>query len=228
MSEARKTLSKGPDMNVTTTSIATLQPVWRDVLAESYRALANVVAGVGDDQWQLPTPCSEWTVTQVIQHAAGDQLAYAAALGIGAGPAYNPFDPSGTIDGSPSALVEVAIEQTTAAWATVADDTETVPTPLPHGALPTSVAAVMCALDAAVHAWDIAIGTGQASPLTEELAGYLLTAARTGHPAPGGGQEAEIVEPLRQWGAYADIVDGAPGESTVAELLHYLGRVPRV
>ncbi|WP_223885057.1 TIGR03086 family metal-binding protein [Nocardia colli] len=227
MSEARNTLSKGPDMNVTTTSIATLNPVWRDVLAQSYRALANVVAGVGDDQWQLPTPCSEWTVTQVVQHAAGDQLAYAAVLGIGTGPDYNPFAPSGAIDGSPSALVEVAIEQTAAAWATVADDTENVPTPLPHGALPTSVAAVMCALDAAVHAWDIAIGTGQASPLTEELAGYLLTAARTGHPAPGSGQEAEIVEPLRQWGAYAEIVDGAPGDSAVAELLHYLGRVPR-
>ncbi|MFI6170060.1 TIGR03086 family metal-binding protein [Nocardia sp. NPDC051052] len=215
-------------MNATTTSIATLSPVWRDVLAESYRALANVVAGVRDYQWQLPTPCSAWTVTQVVQHAAGDQLAYAAALGIGAGPAYDPFDPSGSVDGSLTALVDAAIEQTAAAWATVADGTEAVPTPLPHGALPTPVAAVMCALDAAVHAWDIAIGTGQASPLTEELAGYLLTAARTGHPAPGSGQEAEIVEPLRQWGAYAAVVDEKSDGSAVAELLHYLGRVPRV
>ncbi|MFI6040494.1 TIGR03086 family metal-binding protein [Nocardia sp. NPDC051321] len=214
-------------MNATTSSIATLSPVWRDVLDESYRALANVVAGVRDDQWQLPTPCSEWSVTQVVQHAAGDQLAYAAALGVGTGPAYDPFDPSGSVDGSPTALVDDAIEQTAAAWATVADGTEAVPTPLPHGALPTPVAAVMCALDAAVHAWDIAIGTGQASPLTEELAGYLLTAARSAHPAPGSGQEAEIVEPLRQWGAYAAVVDGQADDTVVAELLHYLGRVPR-
>ncbi|MEU7140245.1 TIGR03086 family metal-binding protein [Nocardia sp. NPDC046473] len=215
-------------MNVATTSIATLSPVWRDVLDESYRALATVVAGVRDDQWELPTPCSEWTVTQVVQHAAGDQLAYAAALGIGAGPSDNPFQPSGSVDGSKVALVDDAIEQTAAAWATVADDTEAVPTPLPHGSLPTAVGAVMCALDAAVHAWDIAIGTGQASPLTEELAGYLLTAARTAQPAPGSGEEAEIVEPLRQWGAYAAIVDGTSDDSAVAELLRYLGRVPRV
>lgn len=211
-----------------TATIATLTPVWRDVLADSYRALANVVAGVRDDQWQLPTPCSEWNVTQVVQHAAGDQLAFAMALGIGTGPADNPFEPSGTVDGSPEALVDNAIEQTAAAWATVTDTTETVPTPLPHGALATPVAAVMCALDAAVHAWDIAIATGQPSPLTDELAGYLLTAARTAHPAPGSGQDAEIVEPLRQWGAYAAIVDGRSDDTAVAELLRYLGRDPRI
>ncbi|SEL72401.1 TIGR03086 family metal-binding protein [Rhodococcus maanshanensis] len=216
-------------MNLTTAAdaTATLRPVWRDVLSTSYAALEGVVAGVGDQQWQLPTPCSEWSVAQVIQHAAGDQLAFAQALGVGVGPAYNPFDPSGAIDGSAAALVREAIEQTAAAWATVADDTESVPTPLPHGALATPVAAVMAALDAAVHAWDIAIATGQPSPLTDELAGHLLTAARTAHPAPGSGIEAEIVEPLRQWGAYAAVVEGDSGDSAVAELLRYLGREPR-
>ncbi|MFG1783877.1 TIGR03086 family metal-binding protein [Rhodococcus oryzae] len=216
-------------MNLTTAAdaTATLRPVWRDVLSTSYSALEGVVAGVGDQQWQLPTPCSEWNVTQVIQHAAGDQLAFAQALGVGAGPDYNPFDPTGAIDGSAAALVCEAIEQTAAAWATVADDTDSVPTPLPHGALATPVAAVMAALDAAVHAWDIAIATGQPSPLTDELAGYLLTAARTAHPAPGSGIEAKIVEPLRQWGAYAAVLEDESGDTTVAELLRYLGRDPR-
>jgi hypothetical protein len=36
---------------------------------------------------------------QVLQHAAGDQLAWAAAPGTGNGPDYNPFDPSGTFYG---------------------------------------------------------------------------------------------------------------------------------
>lgn len=194
----------------------TLAPVWRDVLATSYRALTDVVGGIKADQWELATPCSEWTVTQVIQHAAGDQLAYAAALGIGNGPAYDPFSPSGSIDGTAADLVRAAIEETAAAWATVSDDAETVPTPLPHGALPTPVAAVMCALDAAVHAWDIAVATGQRNPLNDELAGHLLTAA-TG-----------LVEPLRQWGAYAAVVETAPSATPVVdELLGYLGRDPR-
>ncbi|WP_436756763.1 TIGR03086 family metal-binding protein [Streptosporangium sp. V21-05] len=205
-------------MNITTATVTSLWPVWREVLAVSYLALENSVAGVRDGQWDNATPCSEWTVTQVIQHAAGDQLAYAKMLGIGNGPACDPFSPSGAVDGTAAELVRDAVEQTAAAWATVADDTETVPTPLPHGDLPTPVAAVMCALDAAVHAWDIAIATGQPSPLDDELAGHLLAAARG------------IVEPLRQWGAYAAVVetDGGPSSTPVADdLLRYLGRTPR-
>ncbi|MFE1595136.1 TIGR03086 family metal-binding protein [Nocardia sp. NPDC058705] len=202
-----------------------LEIVWRDVVATSYRALSDVVAGITDDQWNLPTPCSDWTVTQVIQHAAGDQLAYAAALGVGPGPTYNPFDPSGEIDGTAIALVHEAIDRTAEAWTTVAADTATVPTPLPHGDLPTPVAAALAALDAAVHAWDIAIATGQPSPLDDDLSTHLLAAARTIHPAPGSGADAEIIEPLRQWGAYAPIVEGSASTPT-AELLHYLGRTP--
>ncbi|WP_067144039.1 TIGR03086 family metal-binding protein [Microtetraspora malaysiensis] len=208
-------------MNATdTATVTSLQPVWREVLAASYRALENSVAGVQDSQGDNATPCSEWTVTQVIQHAAADQLAYAMVLGIGNGPAYDPFSPSGVVDGTAAELVKDAIEQTGAAWATVSDDSETVPTPLPHGDLPTPVAAVMCALDAAVHAWDIAIATGQPSPLDDELAGHLLAAARG------------IVEPLRQWGAYAPVVEaeaaGNPSSTPVVDdLLRYLGRAPR-
>ncbi|WP_067688435.1 TIGR03086 family metal-binding protein [Nocardia jejuensis] len=200
------------------TPATVLAPVWREVLADSYRALADAVDGVADDQWQLATPCSEWTVTQVVQHAAGDQLAYAKALGLGDGPAYDPFSPSGAIDGTPAKLIATAIDETATAWSTVTDETESVPTPLPHGELPTPVAAVMCALDAAVHAWDISTATGQPSALTETLAGHLLTAA-TG-----------LVEPLRQWGAYAEVVESPElGSSTPVadELLRYLGRDPR-
>ncbi|NKY89900.1 TIGR03086 family metal-binding protein [Nocardia veterana] len=203
-------------MNATSIApAAALAPVWREVLADAHRALADVVAGIGTAELELPTPCSQWTVAQVVQHAAGDQLAYAAALGVGTGPAYDPFAPSGVLDrAGAAALVSDAVDRTAAAWATVSEDTESVPTPLPHGALPTPVAAVMCALDAAVHAWDIAVATGRPSPLGERMATHLRTAA-TG-----------LIEPLRQWGAYADVVPAQPGDDAVAALLRYLGRNP--
>ncbi|WP_062430334.1 TIGR03086 family metal-binding protein [Herbidospora daliensis] len=189
----------------------------REVLAISYQALENAVAGVHDDQWDAATPCSQWTVAQVVQHAAADQLVWAGALGVGPGPAYDPFSPSGSIEGGAAELVKNAVEVGTAAWATVSDDTATVPTPLPHGELPTPVAMVMCALDALVHAWDVAIATGQPSPIGDEVAGHLLDAAR------------QVVEPLRQWGAYAAVVE-AGGDSSATpvadELLRYLGRTP--
>jgi hypothetical protein len=80
--------------------------------------------------------------------------------------------------------------------------------------LPASLAAGACALDAAVHAWDIAIATGQPSPLTPAMARDLMPVA------------AALVEPLRQYGAYATAVPPAEDDGDVEALLRYLGRRP--
>lgn len=71
-----------------------------------------------------------------------------------------------------------------------------------------------CALDAAVHAWDIAVASGQPSPLTVQLAQALMPVATS------------IVEPLRAYGAYAPAIAPEPGDDEVAALLRYLGRRP--
>ena len=196
-----------------TTATEALAPVWREVLAASHRALADAVAGASAEHLNAVTPCSEWTVAQVVQHAAADQRAYAAALGVGPGPAYDPFAPSGILD-DPAALIAAALEEAATAWATVSDETRSVPTPLPHGELPTPIAAVMCAMDAAVHAWDIATATGRKPSLTDEHAVYFLTAA------------TDLVEPLRQWGAFAAIVPAEQSDTPVDRLLRHLGRNP--
>ena len=77
-----------------------------------------------------------------------------------------------------------------------------------------AAAAAAAALDAAIHAWDIAVATGQGSPLTPELARALTPVARS------------IVEPLRQYGAYAQALEPEPGADDAAVLLGYLGRRP--
>ncbi len=186
---------------------------WK-VLDDAHHALRTVVAGVPVGGWARPTPCEKWNVTQVLQHAAGDQLGYAAFLTGGPGPSEDPFAPSGHLDGDPVAFAEAAMRSSATAFASVAPDAENVPTPLPQGALAAPVAAGACALDAAVHAWDIAVATGQPSPLTPELARVLMPVATA------------LVEPLRQWGAYAAIVPAAEGDGAVESLLRYLGRRP--
>ena len=45
------------------------------VLDKGRAMLRAAVAGVPTDGWQRPTPCAEWNVTQVLQHAALDQRA---------------------------------------------------------------------------------------------------------------------------------------------------------
>jgi uncharacterized protein (TIGR03086 family) len=184
------------------------------VLDTGYEILRKVVAAVAPQDWGRPTPCAQWNATQVLQHAAGDQIAWASAFSDTAPPHANPFEPSGTLDDSPEAVVEAALEVAARAWAGVAKDASEVRTPIPPvPVLPAETAAAACALDAAVHAWDIAVATGQPSPLTPAIAAVLLIAA----PA--------VADPLRGW-AYADALSPAEDDDDADRLLRYLGRDP--
>lgn len=184
-----------------------------DVLDQAHEALRAAVAGVGTDQWGAPTPCSMWTVTQVFQHATGDQQAYAGSL-TGAGfPEENPFEPSGTLSADPLEMLDKAIAATVAAFSGVARGQDAVPVPLPQGPLRAEVAVGAAALDAAVHAWDIAVATGQRPLLDDALSSTLLEVA------------PEIVEPVRAF-AFAPPLGSAAGESPRDTLLRYVGRDP--
>ncbi|MFI6476428.1 TIGR03086 family metal-binding protein [Nonomuraea sp. NPDC050663] len=186
-----------------------------EILDDAHKALRTAVAGVsGQDGWNQATPCERWTVAQVLQHAAGDQIGFAAAITGGPGPDEDPFAPSGTLAGDPAELAERAMRASAAAFGTVARDDEAVPTPIPPHSFPADLAVGACALDAAVHAWDIAMATGQDSPLTPELARALMPTARV------------IVDPVRAWGAYAEALPEIEGDDDVEALLRYLGRDP--
>ncbi|GAA2393925.1 hypothetical protein Cme02nite_09390 [Catellatospora methionotrophica] len=182
------------------------------LLNAAHTALRTAVAQIPADGWDLPTPCEHWNVTQVLQHATGDQIAYAAAIGVGPWPSEDPFQPSGSIDGDAAALLEQALTASATAFATVDADAEQVPVPLPQGPLPLWIAAGAAALDAAVHAWDIAVATGRPSPLTAQDAEQLLAVAK------------QIVEPLRAYGAYAPELPAPADAAPTTTLLAYLGR----
>ena len=181
------------------------------ILAQAHQALRAAVAGVAD--WTAPTPCDAWNVTQVLQHAAGDQLGYAAFITGSGGPDFDPFSPSGELNAPAGDFLEPTLAAAAAAFATVSPTATAVPTPLPQGALPAPVAVGAAALDAAVHAWDIAKASGRPSPLTPELASALLPVAK------------ELAEPLRGF-AYAAALEGPADDDAVSTLLRYLGRNP--
>jgi uncharacterized protein (TIGR03086 family) len=185
-----------------------------DVLDEARAVLRAVVAGVPADGWRRPTPCTEWDAAQVLQHAALDQEVWAAVVSGGQPSGEDPFAPSGQLGREPLAYAEAALAASAPAWATVSADGGPVPTPLPAGPMPPADAAAAAALDAAIHAWDIAVATGQASPLTAALARALTPVAQG------------IVEPLRQYGAYAAALEAGAGADDAAALLCYLGRSP--
>jgi uncharacterized protein (TIGR03086 family) len=185
------------------------------VLTTALDLLRRAAGGVSADQLDDRTPCSEWTVAQVLFHAAGDQHAWASFVGSGSLPSYDPFTPPHRLDGGVEEVVEAAVAAATTAWAQVDPSTESLRTPLPPvPTLAPQMAAAACALDAAIHAWDVAVATGQSSPLTPELAEELLPMARA------------TAEPLRGF-AYAPALPARPGDDAAAALLRYLGRDPR-
>jgi uncharacterized protein (TIGR03086 family) len=184
------------------------------VLTTSLDLLRHVAIRVPTEQLNDPTPCSEWTVAQLLLHAAGDQHAWASTVNSSPPPAYNPFEPPRQLAGSIEDLIESATQTATSAWADVDPTANSVPTPLPP--VPTmtpQLAAAACALDAAIHAWDIAAATGQPSPLTAELAEQLQPAAHA------------TAEPLRGF-AYTPALPQQANDDAAASLLRYLGRNP--
>lgn len=184
------------------------------VLTASLGLLREVASAVPAERLDDPTPCADWTVAQVLLHAAGDQHGWASVIAGSPPPSYNPFAPPPRLDGTVDELVTAAIQAAAAAWQQVDPAAESVATPLP--AVPTTTAeqaAAACALDAAVHAWDVAVATGQGSPLASDLAEHLMPAARA------------TAEPLRGF-AYAPALPPQRGDDAVAVLLRYLGRDP--
>ncbi|MFJ9905526.1 TIGR03086 family metal-binding protein [Streptomyces sp. NPDC101152] len=183
-----------------------------EVLTHAHAYLAEVVASVGQSAWGAPTPCSEWTVRQVLNHARVDQQAYGLAI-TGGRPDSDPFHPADTLDADPAAELDKVLRQVADAYAGLPADSDQVPTPL--GPLPPWIAAGAAAMDAAVHAWDIAVATGQDRPLSPERAEGIRPAAD------------HLVDRLRDaYRVFAPAVEGSRDHDRAEALPAFLGRDP--
>jgi hypothetical protein len=76
------------------------------ILDRAHTALRTATAALTAADLGQATPCARWNVAQVLQHSAGDQLAYASAITGQDGPVEDPFTPSGHLAGAPAELVE--------------------------------------------------------------------------------------------------------------------------
>ncbi|MFF2362951.1 TIGR03086 family metal-binding protein [Streptomyces sp. NPDC058122] len=184
-----------------------------ELLTLSHDRLRAVVAGVPESAWSAPTPCGEWTVAQVLNHARLDQQAYGAAVTGTGWPESDAFHPDDVLEADVTAALDKVLTQVADVYAGLPADAEEVATPL--GPLPFHVAAAAAAMDAGVHAWDIAVATGQASPLDEDLAdGIRLAADR-------------LADHLRDaFGVFAAAREVPEGAGRAEALLAFLGRDP--
>ncbi|NUU26289.1 MAG: TIGR03086 family protein [Streptomycetaceae bacterium] len=182
------------------------------VLADAHDYLRAAVRGVPEGAWGDATPCTEWTVRQVLNHARLDQQALVMQIDAGIGPQSDPFAPEDAVADDPYGELDAVLLAATAAWES-GRELESVPTPM--GPMPAVVGTAAAALDAALHAWDIAKATGQDLPLSDELAESL-------------GEVANRIIPFVRdsFGKYAPAVETGGATGPAAELLAFAGRDP--
>ncbi|AXN42990.1 TIGR03086 family metal-binding protein [Mycobacterium marinum] len=131
-------------------------------------AFESVLANVSADQLGAATPCSEWTVSDLIEHVIGGNEHVGIWSGGADRPAARPDD-------------MVAAHRATAAAAQqvfAAPNGMATVFKLPFGEIPGQVFIGMRTSDVLTHAWDLAVATGQASDLDPDLATQQLAAVR--------------------------------------------------
>lgn len=128
-------------------------------------AFACVLANVTPDRFGDPTPCSEWTIQDLIKHVVGGN---------------NMVARRGS-DESSSESADLEAYRTSAAGAIdgfSGPDAMIAVYELPFGQVPGSVLIGMRTTDVLTRAWDLAAATGQSTDLDPELATEMLAVAR--------------------------------------------------
>ncbi|MEV0541454.1 TIGR03086 family metal-binding protein [Nocardia salmonicida] len=125
------------------------------------RSLAAVVDGITDDQLADPTPCAESTVRDLLAHVVGLTEAFRqAATKESVGRSVPP--PAGSDSPLPDdwrTRIAAQLETLTAVWRVAQawdGDTEAGGVELPA-----SVMAIVALDEITIHAWDLAVATGQ-------------------------------------------------------------------
>jgi uncharacterized protein (TIGR03086 family) len=174
-------------------------------------AWTRVVEAVGADQWELPTPCAEWTVHDLVNHVVGEEL-WTVPLVQGGTIA----EVGDTFDGDllgeePAARAREAATQAVSAVAERLPAGGTVQ--LSYGEEQLDEYVHQLAADHLVHGWDLAVATGADATLDPDLVEAV------------GAWFAEREELYRSAGAVGPRV-AEPGTDAQSQLITASGRDP--
>jgi uncharacterized protein (TIGR03086 family) len=150
-----------------------------DALATALDRTGDLLAGLRADDWSSPTPCTGWTVRDLVNHLVGGNRLFTDALrgeplpprellGRRAGEDQLGSDPVGTYRTGAGALL-AAVRAPGALDGVLA---------LPAGDLPGPAAVHLRTVELLVHGWDLATATGRPAPFPDELAAAELGFSR--------------------------------------------------
>lgn len=141
-----------------------------DDLEAALAACGHLVGDIGDDEWALPTPCTEWTVADLVGHLVMGNDLFATAVS-GGQPAVPPPAPTKDLrqeHSASSARLVDAFRLPGVLQRTVV---------LPLGSLPAAVALDLRIVETLVHGWDLARALGRPYDVPDDLAARALDVA---------------------------------------------------
>lgn len=170
--------------------------------------VAELIARVPSDQWSAATPCSDWTVRDLVAHLVAGNVKYA---GIGRGDDFRPGAPAVPVGDDPAVTYRETLFDMLQAWqAPGALDREIA---LPRGARgPAAVATWIHLAETLGHGWDLATATSQEPGFDDEDVAASLADCRRRMPAQRG-----------EGSPFADAVIEVDGP-LIDQLAAYLGR----
>ncbi len=150
-----------------------------DQLAGALDDLERLVAAIADDQWAQPTPCTDWTVRELVNHVVGGNYLFAGILrGETTLPPLEIRSQQGRdrLGDDPLAAYHDASRQLITAFREpgVLDQTYE----LPIGRLPGTAAARLRVVETLVHGWDLAHSIGHPPEFSQEAAEQALEFSR--------------------------------------------------
>ena len=169
--------------------------VWKQVADMFGRQLKSV----GDKQWSDPTPCSEWTVQELVDHTIGTQAAIGAALG-------SKVDPAQGWDAVASAVESAMADPA---------NFEGVMEGGPFEGMPKHQIAGLAVGDLLLHTWDLGKAIGGDTTLPPEAVEAVHL-----------GLSRMPAQMMRGPGRFADEVEVADDASAQDKMIAFSGRQP--
>jgi uncharacterized protein (TIGR03086 family) len=174
-------------------------------LASALPVTGHLVGAIEPEQWDLETPCPNWTVRAVVNHLVLGHRRFAAALTGGTPPAPD----VDLLGGDPETAYASSAEAMLAAFR--ADGALERPVTVPAGTLPGAVACELRVVEALVHGWDVARATGRVLEFPDDLVEQSIAFSRV--------QVGRIPADRTPFGPSQPVADDAPPLDRLAALL---------
>jgi uncharacterized protein (TIGR03086 family) len=147
-------------------------------------ALAALVRGVRDDQLTGPTPCPAYSVADLLDHIGGLSVAFAHAARKDDLTGHAPSADGSRLEDGFRDRIATALGDLGEAWQeSGAYDGITMAGPVE---MPADQAALVALDEVTVHAWDLAVATGQAYPADPAAVEACQAFVAAFEPPPGG------------------------------------------